>query len=906
MTTPTDTINNNNNEIYWTVPQIYDYLSIQGLNTKFGLNSTDFDIFIIKELIDNALDFIERNAKDFVNRKHAFVNVIITEENNGQVVKIKVQNSNAGIKNIFTVERVRQIFTLQNFHGSKRYTHKLNRGELGDALKAILCIPYAIAVHNYHKNDMYKNWSYPLEINTSNDEQSIKIRVDNVDKIRKKETPYIDPKPEQFHNNKLDDDDEDFTDCSEKEINDYYNNNQFTEFVVYLPKTAVNYREINKLLEKYTVLNTHIYFKFKTPISKKDEFYPVIKINWKLKNDWRNKESIYSYSSSEIKDSIQGIDPSHNHLNVYDYYIRPNFREGTTLSKKNDEIINSSTIGDLKSDYKKIEYIVQKMKDGMRPIKKQSGSNPKLDMPFDIELRDQALKQRLRDVYFIDTENFFYKRFDRYYEDFDDDFQFPFKLEVIIAKSSIIDKNRLTLIESLNFSPSLHPNSLFHSKDFIFAVSKKITVSDIHNILSKCGYNIYNETKHRKPYNLMIVNLISPRIDYNSHNKSDINLKPFAKIFSNEFVKFCKSPNKKNKNQDDITENNKHHLRIWLKERWDAVQKNSDLLITGRLTLDGVYYRLRTKLDRLGIPIRDRDYIKTQIREICENEMGLKRSQLGIMAADRAQFYYKGRTYNVGIDDISKLEEFAADIVIIEKQGAVEALAPFADKYGIALLYTRGFATEYALELIEKTKSNVIVLTDLDASGLLIQTKLPSNKRIYRIGVDQKMLDHFNLDFNDVSETYNPESHYDKVAEYLEDSDYNLISRELFERLKTERVEIDSILSHVTNEEFWEYIVDFLGKKFEYRNYNRTIDVRKSVIPGDIQKLIDDITNVVGKAQEPERENIMNELEHTREIFEDIEEEQKKINNRLISFAENDPDVKNKVLDLTKNFSFNN
>ena len=53
----------NNNEIYSTVPQIYDYLSIQGLNTKFGLNSTDFDIFIIKELMDNALDFIESNAR---------------------------------------------------------------------------------------------------------------------------------------------------------------------------------------------------------------------------------------------------------------------------------------------------------------------------------------------------------------------------------------------------------------------------------------------------------------------------------------------------------------------------------------------------------------------------------------------------------------------------------------------------------------------------------------------------------------------------------------------------------------------------------------------------------------------------------------------------------------------------
>jgi hypothetical protein len=42
-------------------------LSIQGLNTRFRLDGKNFDIFIIKELMDNALDFIEQNAKEFVN-----------------------------------------------------------------------------------------------------------------------------------------------------------------------------------------------------------------------------------------------------------------------------------------------------------------------------------------------------------------------------------------------------------------------------------------------------------------------------------------------------------------------------------------------------------------------------------------------------------------------------------------------------------------------------------------------------------------------------------------------------------------------------------------------------------------------------------------------------------------------
>jgi len=36
------------------------------------------------------------------------------------------------------------------------------------------------------------------------------------------------------------------------------------------------------------------------------------------------------------------------------------------------------------------------------------------------------------------------------------------------------------------------------------------------------------------------------------------------------------------------------------------------------------------------------------------------------------------------------------DLLIIEKEGVVQVLTPFADKKGIALLNTRGFLTEYA------------------------------------------------------------------------------------------------------------------------------------------------------------------------------------------------------------------
>ena len=149
--------------------------------------------------------------------------------------------------------------------------------------------------------------------------------------------------------------------------------------------------------------------------------------------------------------------------------------------------------------------------------------------------------------------------------------------------------------------------------------------------------------------------------------------------------------------------NNRDELRKLLKERLDAVTNNPKLLKIGRWTQSTVFYTFRLVIDKLiknGVDIKltEREHITASIKDVCE-EMGVKRHELGIIAAARAQLYFRGQSYGVGFDEISKLTEIGTDLIIIEKEGAVEALGPFADKYGIALLYTRGFATEYALEV---------------------------------------------------------------------------------------------------------------------------------------------------------------------------------------------------------------
>ena len=148
------------------------------------------------------------------------------------------------------------------------------------------------------------------------------------------------------------------------------------------------------------------------------------------------------------------------------------------------------------------------------------------------------------------------------------------------------------------------------------------------------------------------------------------------------------------------------------------------------------------------------------------------------------------------------------------------------------------------------------------------------------------MLDYFGLDFDDLSETYTPqEGHYDTVAKYLRNNNYNLISNDLFKRLKKERIEIDSVLSKVSNEDFWNYIIEFLEEKFPNRNYNRSIDIPKSIMPKKIEEFITNLNTRICEIQASEREKIIKELENVEGFIEEdnIEHKEEEINDWLMS-----------------------
>ena len=133
-------------------------------------------------------------------------------------------------------------------------------------------------------------------------------------------------------------------------------------------------------------------------------------------------------------------------------------------------------------------------------------------------------------------------------------------------------------------------------------------------------------------------------------------------------------------------------------------------------------------------------------------KIGVKREALGIYEAPRAHIYFRGQIYDVSFKQLERIKKIATFILIIEKEGVVELLTYWADKYGFALCYTKGFLTDNAKEFSElatKEGARMAILTDNDFSGWAMAREVPN---ITRIGIRIDTLERLNVPIDEVVE----------------------------------------------------------------------------------------------------------------------------------------------------------
>jgi hypothetical protein len=163
-----------------------DFITLRGIQTRIGVDKKHLPLFVLKEMVDNALDYVEKsgsgNNTAITTSPHQQpkVAVFITLEADS-LLHIRVSNSNHSNKGVFTEANVRKIFSYASSMSSKRNQFKITRGALGDAFKELLSIPYALAIEGLG----FDKWEKPLIIRdtASRREFTIKLNVDKANQI---------------------------------------------------------------------------------------------------------------------------------------------------------------------------------------------------------------------------------------------------------------------------------------------------------------------------------------------------------------------------------------------------------------------------------------------------------------------------------------------------------------------------------------------------------------------------------------------------------------------------------------------------------------------------------------------------------------------------------------------------
>jgi hypothetical protein len=133
----------------------FDFVRLDGLQRAAGRPAHEWDLYIVKELVDNALDADETLWRDdpaHFPRVDIRMEYIPIPERQAQQLYIQVGN-----RAMFPVAQIEDIFATGWYTSRKAFMKGLTRGSLGNALKTLLGIPYVL------RNRVASDWKPDLK-----------------------------------------------------------------------------------------------------------------------------------------------------------------------------------------------------------------------------------------------------------------------------------------------------------------------------------------------------------------------------------------------------------------------------------------------------------------------------------------------------------------------------------------------------------------------------------------------------------------------------------------------------------------------------------------------------------------------------------------------------------------------
>lgn len=381
-------------------------------------------------------------------------------------------------------------------------------------------------------------------------------------------------------------------------------------------------------------------------------------------------------------------------------------------------------------------------------------------------------------------------------------------------------------------------------------------------------------------------------------------------------------------------------------ERETETKRNSKLIFLDPWNLSRVFYTLRKRLRDMGYNVTDlvkiRTKIHTYVKEYCDSK-GIKRHEIGIFTADRALLAYRGELHSVGFDQIIGLAKKGTDIICIDKKNIVDRLVRFTSNFGIALVQSQGFMSEYGHMLVQIAKqhgANVAILTDFDDSGVLLGYQL---KGIVRFGIDPDTINEINniileqkqgegnISISLLEEEYkrskgspgeiddekrnhwkvlkdladgwykdkDDKQHYSIKGDSHMENYYNYLNKKIYadgtsesyiEYLKTRRIELDSLMTIVQTDIFWIWLRNRILQMFPKRDHNRTVHIPSFVYTRAMNEFIEKLQIFLSKKLESQRIQTRVNLKKENDLI-DLNKKKKKIEKSMFSYLFNDREI---------------